>query len=163
MAQNQEEAPQKSSKMKLIIFLVVGLVVLGGGGFAAYLFFFKKEPPAEATDHASPHAQHAPAVAQPVMYQMDPFLVNLSDPGGKRYLKLTMQLSMENTAAQTDLQNRMVVVRDSVIMMLSGKTFEEISSPAGKMALKREIMAKVNKTLTQGQVKEIFFTEFLVQ
>lgn len=142
--------------MKLIIFLVLGLVLLGGGGFGAYLFFFKKAPPPETTEHA-------PVVAQPVMHQMDPFLVNLADPGGKRYLKVTMQLSMESATALNDLQNRTVVVRDGVIMMLSGKTFDDISSPAGKMALKREIMARINKSLTQGQVKEIYFTEFLVQ
>lgn len=154
--EGQQGEEKKSGKMKLIIIAVVALALLGGGGFFAYTKFFVKHE-----DTAAP----APKAAAPVsvVYALDPFLVNLADPAGKRYLKVTMELVLENQAVQDEMKEHQNAVKDTMLMLLSGKVFDDVASPAGKTALKREIVTKMNRQLTKGQVKEVFFTDFLVQ
>jgi flagellar protein FliL len=143
---------KKSSLLKLII-LVVLLAALGGGGFFAYLKFFK----------GGAHEENQPQVEQSVSQEMGTFLVNLTDPGGKRYLKVTMQFEITGAKVGTELAKRNIEVRDMIILLLSSKEYEEIGSASGKMTLKKELITRLNKMLHDGQVKEIYFTEFLVQ
>ncbi|HBD10447.1 MAG TPA: flagellar basal body protein FliL [Syntrophobacteraceae bacterium] len=145
--------PKKKSSLIKIIILVVAVAALGGGGFFAYLKFFKKAP-----DH-----DKQPLVEQPVMQEMGTYLVNLADPGGKRYLKVTMQFELTNAKVAQELGKRSVEVRDKIIMILSSKEYEEIGNPTGKMTLKKELINQMNRFLQDGQVKEIYFSEFLVQ
>ncbi len=146
------EEKKKSSLVKIII-MVVAVAALAGGGFFAYLKFFKK-----------PHNEpKKPVVEQAVIQEMGTYLVNLADPGGKRYLKITMQFELTNAKVSQELARRTVEVRDKIIMLLSSKEYEEIGNPTGKMTLKKELISQLNRILQDGQVKEIYFTEFLVQ
>ena len=157
MAQENEEtkeAPKpKSSPIKLIIIIVVALVVLGGGGFFGYTMFMKKD---------SSHAE-APVIAQPVFQEMETFLVNLSDPGGKRYLKATMKLKLTAPQTQLEFGSRMFEMRDAILTILSSKEVEDISRPEDKANLKQELMTQLNRVLKQGQILDVYFTEFLIQ
>lgn len=160
----QNEEGKKGSPLKLIIILVVALAGLGGGGFFAYTKFFKAKPAVEGAGDA--HGQPAASKAEPeklVIYDWEPLLVNLADAGGKRYLKLNMKVELTNEKALEELKNRSFQLKDAMLMLLSGKEFEDISSASGKQALKQETIAQVNKILKSGQVKEIYFTDFIVQ
>jgi flagellar FliL protein len=55
------------------------------------------------------------------------------------------------------------LIRDIVIRSLSSKTFEEVSTIKGKDRLKDEIVTKINDILADGQIRNIFFTDFVVQ
>ena len=146
------EKKKKSSLVKIII-LVVTVAALGGGGFFAYLKFFKK----------APDSGQQPVAEPAVMQEMGTFLVNLADTGGKRYLKVTIQFELSNAKVGAELSRRTVEVRDKIIMLLSSKEYEEIGNPTGKMTLKKELINQMNRFLQDGQVKEIYFSEFLVQ
>ncbi len=153
--QAQEQEPQKKSKLKLIIIMVLALGILGGGGFFAYTkFFAKKEKEAE---------EEQVKIPQVVTYQLDTFLVNLADPGGKRYLKLTVELELDNPKVIEEINKENFKIRDAILLILSSKEFDDISTVGGKLALKKEIMAKLNSILKTGRVLNIYFTEFLVQ
>jgi len=154
-AQEQEEGSGKKSKLKLII-LVVLIVALGGGGFFGYKKFFGKKSEEVAEEQK-------PTIPQTVTYQLDTFLVNLADPGGKRYLKLTMELELDNSKVIDEITKENFKIRDTILLILSSKEFDDISTVGGKLALKKEIMAKLNGMLHTGKVLNIYFTEFLVQ
>ncbi len=150
--QGKPEEKKKSPLIKIII-LVVLLAILGGGGYVGYLKFLKPPPP----------APKEPPVEQSVSAEGGSFLVNLSDPGGKRYLKVSMQFELSGQKASEELSRRNVEMRDLIIMLLSSKEYPEIGNASGKVSLKRELLTRINKMLRDGQVKEIYFTEFLVQ
>ena len=152
-SQDKPEKKKKSLLFKIII-LVVLLAILGGGGFFGYVKFLKKEPPAQAAE---------PQIEQSVAVDMGTFLVNLSDPGGKRYLKITMQFELSGQKLNEEVTKRNVELRDMIIMLLSSKEYSEIGNATGKITLKRELVSRLNKMLREGQVKEVYFTEFLVQ
>ena len=48
-------------------------------------------------------------------------------------------------------------------MILPSKQFDDIASMEGKIALRDEIMAKLNSLFAKNVVTNIFFTEFVVQ
>ncbi|NLI31306.1 MAG: flagellar basal body protein FliL [Deltaproteobacteria bacterium] len=143
----------KSSSMKLILTVALTVLLAGGGGFFAYTKFFKKDTDAHAQAKGS----------EPVIQEVETFLVNLSDPGGKRYLKLTMKARLSGKELQEEFVSRTFEIRDAIIMLLSSKEFQEIAKPEDKATLKQEIIFQLNRLVKKGQVQDIYFTEFLVQ
>lgn len=150
--ESKESGKAKSSPLKWII-LVVLVLVLGAGGTVGYMMFFAKH--AEEDTHA--------AVPQPVMQDFETFLVNLSDPGGKRYLKVTMKAKLSNPQAATEVTARTSELRDMILTILSSKEFADIAGPEDKALLKQELLSQLNRALKSGQVQDIYFTDFLVQ
>ncbi len=150
----QEVGSGKSSGMKWVIIGVLALVLLGGGGFFGWRMFLST-----GRSDAPAAAKEAPQIT----HQMDSFLVNLADPGGKRYLKVNIQVLLDNPLVEDEIKTRTYAVRDTILMLLSAKAYDDIATPNGKDILKREMMVKLNRLLTKGQVKEVFFTDFLVQ
>lgn len=127
-------------------------------------------------------------------------IVNLADPGGRRFLKATIvievapplavleaqQAAAEAAAASAgkgggeggaaaatedpaitqfneEMTQRMPIINDGLVTVLSSKTYEEIYTVAGKDALKDEIIAALNETLPELHVIAVYFTEFVVQ
>ena len=150
--ENGTEKKKSSSLIKLVILVVI-LGALGGGGFFAYKKFFQHDPGKQV------EAKHV----EKIYYDMDSFLVNLADAGGRRYLKITMKFELDNAKVSEEMKSRTFEVRDAVLMVLSSKEFDDIAVPAGKASLKRELMTVINRLVKQGQVVEVFFTDFIVQ
>ena len=88
--------------------------------------------------------------------------VNLSDPGGRRYLKLGMEVEV-NADVSADLKAQSARIRDAIIMLLAGKTFSDISTPDGKVLLKAEVAARLNQILGAQRVIRVYFTDFVVE
>lgn len=155
-APDVSKQPKKKSPLMKILIIILGLAVLGGGGFFAYTKFFAK----------GTAPQEVEATTEPMkitVKSLDTFLVNLADPGGERYLKVTMQLSLNNENVSQEIDGRMAELRDSILMLLSSKEYDDISSLSGKLALKKTLINNLNRVLKKGTVQDIYFTEFLVQ
>ena len=88
--------------------------------------------------------------------------VNLSDPGGRRYLKLGMEVEV-NADVAAELKANSARIRDAVIMLLAGKSYGDISTPDGKVLLKAEIAARLNQILGAQRVVRVYLTEFGVE
>mgnify|MGYP001059012086 CR=1 FL=1 len=157
MAANKEdeagvaEQPKRSKLKKLFMMLIVASI-LGSGAYAGWVFFFQEKQQASGAEPGDK-----------VIEEMETFLVNLADPGGKRYLKITMQLVLSNNLAGREFNERASELRDNVLLLLSSKRYEDIATFAGKIALKQETITQLNRKLSNGQVEDIYFTEFLVQ
>ena len=93
---------------------------------------------------------------------LPPITVNISDPSGRRYLKLGMEVEV-NADVSAALQANSPRIRDAIIMLLAGKTFGDISSPDGKVLLKAEVAARLNQILGAQRVIRVYFTDFVVE
>ena len=153
-------APKKKSRLLLVLLLVLVLGGAGGGGWYAYTRYFAPPPPAQGQAGAAPQAASS---APPAYHEMETFLVNLADAGGKRYLKVTMKLEVRPAPAVKDIADRSFEVRDAVIQILTAKEYQDVASPQGKAGLKQEITARINRIVKTAQVRDIFFTDFLIQ
>ncbi len=158
--EGEEPVPEKkkSSSLKWIIIAVIAVLVLGGGGAGAYFFLVKSKPPATEKKQAE---AAKPLVA--VFWPMDPFIVNLIDNDGERYLKVVMQLELSDQPALEELNLLKPKIRDSILDLLSAKTFKEMIDPIGKQRLRDEIALRANGFLTKGKIIKVYFTEFVIQ
>ena len=92
---------------------------------------------------------------------METFLVNLSGNRGNKLLKVNMDLELEGGKIADEIDKRKPQIRDIIIILLSSKTYAQLSSPEGKEFLRDEIRDTVNSFLTTGKIKRVLFTEFL--
>lgn len=169
--QDDGKGKKGGSKLKLIIIVVVLLVVLAGA-FVAFKMFFTA-PPAPPAESVAPAPANGAAAAPGAggmklgpLVAFDPFVVNLADPGGARYLKMTMsvELASEDPVLAAELETRKPQIKDIILTVLSSKSFEEVSTPQGKISLKQEIMQKLNGAVSTGNaISNVYITEFVVQ
>ncbi len=151
----QAEGVKKKLPIKLMVFALVPLL-LGGGGFVAWKKFIKK-PPAEEQE------QEVEEEKVPLSYlPLQPFVVNLKG-GGRRFLKVSITLALEGAKGAELAQKEVPPIRNAILLLLTNKRFEEVTTLEGKRKLQEEILAKVNDIIEGTQVREVYFTEFIAQ
>lgn len=163
-----EAAASSRKSIRVIIGIIIGLLVLGGVGYVgyyAYINFFREKPaeeaPAEGREKVAGEAQED--VNLGVMFPLDPFIVNLAGSGGKRFLKVTISLELSTPEVHAELKASIQKVTDSILVLLSSKSFEDVYSVQGKFKLKDEVTTRVNRFLVVGHIKDAYFTEFIIQ
>jgi flagellar protein FliL len=153
-----------SNKLVMILVGVLLVLVLGMGG-GMFVIWNKlsvlsaQAAPAAETDPGSDKAKPEPGK----VISLDTFIVNLADPGGNRYLRVTMDLEVSGKQLEEELPKRIPQIRDAVLMILPTKRFEDVHRTEGKTALREELLGAMNSLLTSGKVSRIFFKEFVIQ
>ena len=99
----------------------------------------------------------------PVNIEFKPFVVNLGDSGGKRFLKLTMSVEAETPELEQEINTKMPQFRDIILLLLSSLAYDDISTLDGKMRLRSQMLNRINTQLSAGKIKNIYFSEFVVQ
>lgn len=177
-----EEAAEGGGKKKMIIIIgaavavalilgVVAFMMLGKGGDKT-----KKEGEAAQAEGAAAGAHAAPAeapaaggaaggAASPAanIFPLEPFIVNIYDGQELRYLKVKVELEMIGPAVKGEIEGRLAPIRDSVLILLSAKTLQDIQDVQGKNTLKDEILGAINKNIPPGKISKVYFTDFVVQ
>lgn len=149
-----EGAGKKKSALWKWILIGVAVAVLAGGGFGGYHFFMKK-----GGETRVPEVK--PAIG--TLWPMDPFIVNLTDNNGERYLKLVMQLEVSGQECVVELDQLTPKLRDSVLDLLSAKSYSDIIGIGSKQRLRDEVIMRINRFLTRGEVHKVYFTELVIQ
>jgi flagellar FliL protein len=160
-------APPKSSAKRP--FIIIGLLFALAIAAAGYLLFVRGGfSRVEVLPHTieSNGAKGANGDKEfsgaPVTLKFDPFIVNLTGSAGNRYLKVTINVELYPRAADEAGRKR-ARIRDSIINLLSSKSYADLVSVNGKYQLRDEIAARINLILSMGMVKSVYFTEFVIQ
>lgn len=150
---------------KLIFLLVAVLLVLTVGLGAGLLMMWNKLSDLNTQNNlvVNPGTQQAQAAAPGPLFSLETFIVNLADQERSRYLRVTMDLELAKSTDAAVINDRLSQVRDSILMILPSRQFVEIASMEGKIALRDEIIARLNSLFNKKVVTNIFFTEFVVQ
>ncbi|MCI5968026.1 flagellar basal body-associated protein FliL [Helicobacter sp.] len=147
----------------LIILILVGILIFSGGDEPEQTGVVAQTQQSAANKGSAANPNSSLLSVGP-MYPLDQFIVNLlASGGGKRYLKTSIALELSIAEMQAELDTKRDVLRDTIITILSSKTFEEVQTTKGKQKLKEEIMERLNEFLVDGRVANLFFTEFVVQ
>ncbi len=142
---------------KLLILIVAGVLVLGGGGFFAMKLLGGGDARAAAAAEEEPPAGLLP---------METFLANVADRSGERFARLELKLAVVPKEKVGEIENDpllMARMRDRVLTLLTSKTFEELSDPMGKEGFRSEIRMRLSPLVEDGEIKEVLFSEFVVQ
>ncbi len=168
------EEKKSGSNMVLIIIIALLVLMLVGGAVAAFLLLSDSEEEDVSTTNASEKQQNVKRGRKSSkrstdlltigpMYPMDQFIVNLLSESGRRFLKVSLDLELSSEELSLEIDSKKSLIRDIIIRTLSAKTFEEVSTMKGKDKLKDEIVDKINEVLADGNINNIFFTDFVVQ
>jgi flagellar FliL protein len=158
----------------LLIAVVAGVVIaaLGVGGVVYYLAHTGRLPmqggTAQKTEATAPATTHAMV--------LEPLLVNLADAGGSSYLRVALTLrvadvidkkgaktSDEKSKNDKGAEDAVAAVRDTVLTVLGRQTADGLLAADGKEHLKTELKAALAEHNADLKVKDVFFTDFLVQ
>lgn len=164
-----EEAPlpKKSGKLKGFIIILLLLVLAGAGGWAAYWWFVMR-PTAQGVEGTSEAAGGETKGAEAAAHRakvakLPTFLVNLADPTGRRYLKLTMEVEVGSDTTAKELEGQSAKVRDAVILLLSSKSYSDLAPVESKLQLKNEVADRLNQILGGPKVLRVYITEMVIQ
>lgn len=177
-----------------IVIIIIVAVIMGAGGFFIGKMFFggeKEQPPVEEketrqqpkqqekdteTQDQTPmdvvdgDAQEFTSKSKSGMMVLNAFTVNLNDPFGRRYVEVIINLEIKNKAYIPKItENELMIprVRDEIFMIISAKSYGELKSTSGKVALKEEIQMRVNELMKDEfgsePVNRVYFTKFIIQ
>jgi flagellar FliL protein len=150
-------AVPKSSKKKFIVIGIVAAAVVAAGGGGGWWYMHR--PAAAHGEHAKEEAEAGGVVP------LEPFLVNLADTGGSRYLRTTLKLVVPDEKSAEKLTKNQVALtrtRSAILELLTTETAEALVTPDGKTRLKKTICERVSP-LVGLQVADVLFVDFVVQ
>ena len=168
------EAAPKKGKKGLIIIIAVLVLVLAGGGVGAYIYMKKS---AAAEEHGGDKKgakkkadkKHGP----PQFAPLDPFTVNLADPGREHYLQIGLTYEVAAADVADALKAQMPLIRSRVLLLLTSRTADELASPAGKAKLATELVALARAALANSEapgaqneengINDVHFSSFIIQ
>jgi len=150
-------APAKSSAAGM--FFIVLLALAAGGGAA--WFFMQRGHDAEAV-HASDSA------APRYIVHLEGFTVNLADTEETHFLRVTMDLGIDRLPEGADKSKPaagmpVARIRDAVLSVLTVCKADPLLTPEGKAQLKKNILDALQHNVPELDVRDVYFTEFLVQ
>jgi len=153
-------APRKRSKLWIVIGAGVLVLLLGGLSFFAMPYIRG----AHGDKSKAKEAEAAKKEEVKATLSLEPFLVNLADPEASRFVKTTFQLGLaEEFKEEGGGASSIPAMRDSIITLLSTKTSDQILTAEGKVKLREEIKARVNKLSPKIKVVEVYIVDFVVQ
>jgi flagellar FliL protein len=155
-------APAPKKGKRIIVLSVVGVLLLGGGGAGAYLMTKRGATPAESGGEKPAH--EAPEASRGVL-SFEPFVVNLTDGRGSRFLRLTLRLLVDGEVAERLSKNEVVMVRtrSAILELLAEQSSEQLVTAAGKAGLKKAILQRADSVLAPAKVADVLFSDFVVQ
>ncbi len=162
VGEESEEGSSGKPMLKWIIIAVIVLLIVGGG-IVGWMMIQKGTKDKADRPTPAPEVKFDQASSFGNILPLEPFVVNLADPGGKRYLKTKIELELAAGTLQDELSTRMPQLRDTILLQLSSKTMEDIQNIDGKIALRNELIMRINQILTKGKIRNLYFTEFVVQ
>lgn len=165
----REVAPK--GKKTLLIFAIVAFVLMIAVGAGAYFLgaksssSFNDKSTSTKTSVNKPGNAYNKAEKEKLgpMIPIDEFLINLLDKDMNRYLRASMTLEVDNDETLEEIEIRMPQIRDSILLLTSNKTFEELRDLQGKKQLRTELVNDINTLLKKGKIKHIYITNFVIQ
>lgn len=183
----KQKKPSRGKRIIIALIVLLTLAAVGGGGYW-WLYLRGPATPGEnapAREDAVSSDKNTPEGEKSAQQQgsqggvrierqsdlprsggivvpLPAITVNLADPAGRRYLKIGMEVELnEDVTAQ--LQQQAPRVRDAIIMLLAGKSYRDVATPDGKVLLKGEVAARLNQILGAQRIIRVYFTDFVVE
>lgn len=146
-------------------FVVLNLVVTGGGAFLVFAATLGWQRPSVREPAALKELEvvrDSEGVREGILYTMPTFTVNLEGQP-KRLLRIEMTLEMLDEAGFEEVVRLSPKARDQIMRILNGKTYNDLETIQGKLFLKDEIAVALNTQLNEAVIKDVYFSDFLVQ
>ena len=168
--------------MKVLFIVILAVASSAAGGVVSFYLISKsmsakaQAPKAEDTadtpeakEKAKEKAEEekiAQMLEKSAVLPLEPFVVNLADIDAPRYLRIKINLMLDDKARIKELVENQVLqlkVRDVILQSLTSKTSKELINDEGKNKLRHEIQDKIAIYFRGPKLVDIMFTEFVIQ
>ena len=156
------DEPAGKGKLKLIILIVVAVLLAIGLSVGATWYFMhspKSEPVPQVDSNVKPAALYEPMAPA--------FVVNYNANGRQRYMQVSVTLQARDPADLKALMVHMPVIRNNLVMLFSGQSFDDLATPVGQEILRQKTTASVQevaqKELGKVVIDQVLFTNFVLQ
>jgi flagellar protein FliL len=153
------------AKLGFLLLAAMNVMALFVGGMLVYKSTVAYEPPGireEKVYEQFKVERESTENAEPLMYTMEPFTVNLNG-APRRVIRVQMTLEMLDKDGFEEVVTLGPQARDAVVRILNNKEFKDVETIQGKLFLKDQIAVTLNEFLDDGVVKDVYFSGFLVQ
>ncbi len=147
-----------TSKLPIAVIALVAVIGGLGTGMAASLGMAPGSPFQGAPDPTALSEGEEPLS----IHELGDFVVNLSEPGGARLLRMRLRVeATPSTAARIEqIRPR---IHDDILRWTSDRTYASLEGAMGKEELRTELMARINTILEPQRVEQVYFHNFVVQ
>ncbi len=157
----EEEEKGGLGAKKLLLFVVLPLLIIGGGVGAYFTGMFDTAPATEGEKEVQKEASETPNAA---FVKIPDMIVNLSsDDGQPRYLRLSVQLELQNESDVAAVEQVMPRVIDQFQTYLRELRVQDLRGSAGIYRLQMELLSRVNAAAYPVEVQDVLFQEILIQ
>lgn len=159
------EAPAPApGKSKMLVIVLCSILAAGAAGGGVYFMTVGKSGDEQAA------AGSAPTVKTPAIYSKfdPPFVVNFQNKGMMRFLQVSIEVMTRDAATAELIKEHDPKLRNDLLMLLGGQTFETLSSREGKEQLRSQALQAVADVIAaEGgkaeSVEQLYFTSFVMQ
>ena len=188
------ESPKQTSNMQIVLInvittIIVCLVFIFANYYIQNNLLTSKLAPVEE----EVAVEDEDAVQKGFVYNLGEFTANLADTSQRHYLKAEVSIELTKTEEETanekepqkegghgghgaeaasdpnaaiekSLDQYKAAIRDAIIITLSNKTTDELSSVAGKEVVKEQIAQNVDAIMSgEREVIRVSFCQFIIQ
>lgn len=107
--------------------------------------------------------QKAAAAPKELTYSLGDFMVNLDEPGYKRYIKVKVFVGYTNSKLEAEFAEKVPQIGDAISGILRAKKLDDVNTPDKTDIVKKEIKDKINTILSTDKLINIYFKEILIQ
>ncbi len=164
-----EPVPRKK-KSKLIFILVFLILLLCGGSAGAYFFFGDRIMERLVANSSAGRAGAKKAAALeakkisaggPIL-TLDPFIFNLAG-NSSRFAKVSLAVSLQNPKAFEEAKKIVPVLRDKALMVLSGKSAEELIDVGKRDSIKSELQNALKDLFKEKEdLESVYITDIII-
>lgn len=115
----------------------------------------------EDDGHGGGHGAEEPVDPGPPLLRLQPITVNLGST--RRIVIAEIWLEANDHEDLAFVERNEHHLKDALVFLFSGKTVEDVTSQEGQELLRREIMARVNRTIAKGKIKAVGFDNLVVR
>ncbi len=109
------------------------------------------------------NGEGAGGIQDAIIVPMETVVVNLGGISSNRYLRIQTSLEVDNEGDQKMISEKEVILRDKMISFFSSKTMRDIETEGGLFKLRLELKDILNGLVGSGIIKQIYFSDFIVQ
>jgi flagellar FliL protein len=141
----------KSSKVTMILLIVLIVLVLVMGGVGAWLYLSADDSgESGSAENKSEKKEETALVPLNYLTMVPEFVVNFG-PGSKvRYLQVDLQISTRDEAALKTVSTYRPVLRNDILVVLSGVNFDDLKDRNGKERLQKKLLNTINKVIVSA-------------
>lgn len=153
----------KSKVILLAIIALLLLILIGGAGWGYWHFVMNK--PAEPVKPVA--VSHAVVVKKPIFINLDRFVISVQGEDRLHYMMLELSLMTYSNQFETQAQEFMPLVRNTIVTELSHEDFAKLTAPDAVATLQAKLLTAIRATMQnmtgESAIDKVLITKLVVQ